>query len=133
MHRTLFQFDETSLFAFGSGVKGFLFDENIPRQILFTPSLPVIHATDLGSSVPDSDIWAYAKSRSLVIISKDSDFSNRIIVSSPPPWIVHLRFGNMRKRDYHSFFLRVWPQIEQLLPDHKLINVFLDRIEAIQG
>lgn len=114
-------------------MNGFLFDENIPRKVLFRPSLPVIHATDLGSGITDTDIWSYAKSHSLVVITKDSDFSNRIMVSSPPPWIVHLRFGNLRRREYHVFFQRVWPRIELLLPAHKLINVFLNRIEAIQG
>lgn len=114
-------------------MNGFLFDENIPRQTTFTASLPIAHATDLGSSISDSDIWSYAKSHSLVIVTKDTDFSNRIMVSSPPPWIVHLRFGNLRRRDYHTFFARVWPQIEKLLPAHKLINVYFDRIEGIQG
>ncbi|MES2661623.1 MAG: DUF5615 family PIN-like protein [Verrucomicrobiota bacterium] len=113
-------------------MNGFLFDENVPRQILFSPSLPVTHATDLGNGISDSDIWSYARSHSLVVITKDSDFSNRIMVSSPPPWIVHLRFGNLRRRDYHAFFSRVWPRIEQLLPANKLINVYLDRIEAVQ-
>ncbi|MFV0337646.1 MAG: DUF5615 family PIN-like protein [Chthoniobacterales bacterium] len=96
-------------------------------------SLPIIHATDLGKSISDSDIWTHAKEHSLVIVSKDSDFSNRIMVSSPPPWIVHLRTGNLRKHDYHAFLKHVWPQVETLLPASKLINVYFDRIEAIQG
>ena len=112
---------------------GFLLDENIPRQTTLLASLPITHATDLGSSISDSDIWAHAKKHSLVIITKDTDFSNRAIVSSPPPWIVHLRFGNLKRRDYHMFLSRVWPQIEKLLPAHKLINVYFDRIEGIQG
>jgi predicted nuclease of predicted toxin-antitoxin system len=114
-------------------VTGFLFDENIPRQTTLSASLPIIHATDLGCSVSDSDVWTHAKNHSLVIVSKDADFSNRIMVSSPPPWIVHLRFGNLKRHDYHAFLKRVWPQIEGLLPTHKLINVYLDRVEGIQG
>ena len=112
---------------------GFLFDENIPRQTTLVASFPISYATDLGGSVSDTEIWAYAKQHSLAIITKDTDFSNRIIVSSPPPWIVHLRFGNLKRRDYHEFLSRVWPQIEKLLPAHKLINVYFDRIEGIQG
>lgn len=81
----------------------------------------------------DSDIWTHAKKHSLAIVTKDTDFSNRIIVSSPPPWIVHLRFGNLERKDYHAFLRRVWPRIEGLLPAHKLINVYFDRIEGIQG
>ena len=84
-------------------MKGFLFDENLPVNILFSPSLPVEHVTDLGESPSDTEIWEYAKQNDLVIVSKDADFSDRIITSTPPPRVVHLRFGNMRKRDFHAF------------------------------
>ena len=49
-----------------------------------------------------------------------------------PPKVVHLRFGNMRKSAFHSFLARVWSQIEDLVIDHKLINVYLDEIEAFK-
>ncbi|MFV0415837.1 MAG: DUF5615 family PIN-like protein [Chthoniobacterales bacterium] len=77
--------------------------EYIPHQITLSASLPIIHATDTGKSVSDSDIWTHAKEHSLVIVSKDSDSSNRSMVSSPPPWIIHLKTGNLRKHDYHAF------------------------------
>jgi predicted nuclease of predicted toxin-antitoxin system len=54
----------------------------------------------------------------LVIVTKDADFSDRIIVSNPPPRVVHLRFGNMRKNDFHAFLQNIWPQIEQLIQTH---------------
>jgi len=44
---------------------------------------------------------------------------------------VHLRIGNMRRRDFHEFLAKVWPQVETLLPAHKLVNVYADRIEAV--
>lgn len=53
------------------------------------------------------------------------------MLAEPPPWIVHLRIGNMRKRDFHTFLEKVWPQIEALLPVNKLINVYRDKIEAV--
>jgi len=67
----------------------------------------------------------------LVIVSKGADFSDRIIIHSPPPWVVHLRFGNLRKKDFHALLARLWPQIETLLKFHKLVNVYADRIEGI--
>ena len=48
----------------------------------------------------------------------------------PPPWIVHLRFGNRRRNDYHALLAKMWPNIEALLPSHKLICVYHNRIEA---
>jgi predicted nuclease of predicted toxin-antitoxin system len=113
-------------------LNGFILDENIPSRITFTPRLPVIHVRDIGESLSDSQLWEYAESNGYVIVTKDADFSNRIMFRSPPPWVVHLRIGNMRKQEFHAFLQRVWPQIEALLPDHKLVNVFVDRIEGIK-
>jgi predicted nuclease of predicted toxin-antitoxin system len=114
-------------------LKGFLFDENVPRGGTFAPSLPVIHATDLGSSPTDTDLWRHAQSQSLVIVTKDADFSDRVMLAPPPPpWVVHLRFGNLRLREFHTLLARVWPQVESLLPAHKLISVHADRIESVR-
>lgn len=41
-------------------MKSFLFDENVPMPLRFVPSLPVIHATSLGSSSSDQELWTYA-------------------------------------------------------------------------
>lgn len=113
-------------------MKGFLFDENLPINIQFSPSLPVEHVTDLGESLSDTEIWEYAKANDLAVVTKDADFSDRIIISEPPPRIIHLRFGNMRKRDFHAFLARVWPRLEVLIKTHKLVNVYLDSIESIE-
>jgi len=51
-------------------------------------------------------------------------------VSKAPPWIVRLRFGIMRRKEFHRFLAGVWPQIESMLPAHKLICVYADRIES---
>jgi hypothetical protein len=34
-------------------MKGFLFDENLPVNIQFSPSLPLKHVTDLGGSLSE--------------------------------------------------------------------------------
>ena len=110
-------------FSVGIGsVSGFLLDENLPYRLRFTPSHPVHHSSDVGLNPSDSDLWDFAQERDLVIVTKDSDFSDRILVSSPPPRIIHLRFGNLEK---------VWPRLEVLSKSRKLINVYLDRIETV--
>jgi predicted nuclease of predicted toxin-antitoxin system len=75
-------------------VKGFLFDENLPRQIEFRPSLPVIHATEIGVRCSDGRLWQFARENDLAIVSKDIDFSQRVVRSKPLPWVIHLRMGN---------------------------------------
>ena len=112
-------------------MNGYVLDENLPQQLRFTPALPVVHVRDLGPSLTDSEVWTHAKTNDLVIVTKDADFSDRIMLLEPPPRVVHLRFGNMRLAAFHAFLAHVWPNIEALLEDHKLVNVYLDRLEAV--
>lgn len=112
-------------------MKGFLLDENLPSRLRISPSLPVVPFSKAGSRPSDSEIWEFARREDLVIVSKDADFSDRIITQSPPPWVVHLRFGNLRRTEFHALLARVWPQIETLLKSHKLVNVYHDRLEGI--
>ena len=72
-------------------MKGLLFDLDLPSRIHFTPELPLVALADLGANPTDSESWAFARQRRLVIVSKDADFSERIIVSTPPPWVVHIQ------------------------------------------
>jgi predicted nuclease of predicted toxin-antitoxin system len=112
-------------------VNGWLIDQNLPARLAFSPRLPVTHATTLGPNPSDSELWAYAREQRLAIVTKDSDFSQQIILQTPPPWVVHVRVGNVRRREFHALLARVWPQVEALLPEHKLVNVYIDRVEAI--
>lgn len=113
-------------------MKGFLFDENIPTPLRFIPSLPVVHATLLGRSPSDRVLWTFATQNDLAIVSKDTDFADRIMHSVPPPWVIHLRFGNLRRAAFDALLATAWPRVESLLPAHKLIRVFADRIESIR-
>ena len=112
-------------------MKGFLFDENLPENLIFSPSLPIVHVRAIGAMMNDSAIWAHAKRNDLAIVTKDADFSIRALLNPAPPQVVHLRIGNMRKRDFHNFLGGVWPQIELLLKTHRLVNVYHDRIGAV--
>ena len=112
-------------------MNGFLFDANVPSRLHFEPSLPLIPLSPVGLNPTDTDIWNYAANHSLVIVSKDADFSDRIILRNPPPWIVHIRFGNVRKVKFHYTLARLWPRVELLLKTHKLVNIYDDRVEGI--
>ena len=132
MYKILLGSDGQSLLASWGPLKGFIFDENVPRQLQFQPSLPYTHVSDLNRGLSDGEIWTYARVNELVIVTKDADFSNRIMVNESPPWVVHLRFGNMRLREFHAFLAKAWPMIEALLPANKLAHVHVDRLEAIR-
>lgn len=113
-------------------MKGFLFDENLPRAPTLQTPFGLTHALEIGPRPTDSRIWMYAQQNDLAIVTKDADFSQRIILSEPPPRVVHLRVGNMRGRDFADWLKRVWPRIESSVSTHKLVNVYLDHIEAVE-
>lgn len=113
-------------------MKGFLFDENLPRVPTLQTRLPVTHALDLGARPTDSQLWAHAEENDLTIVTKDADFSQRIVLRVPPPRVIHLRVGNMRGRDFAAWLKTVWPQIESTVATHKLVNVYRDHIEAVK-
>jgi predicted nuclease of predicted toxin-antitoxin system len=114
-------------------MKGFLFDQNLPSRIEFKPSLPVHHVTEIHAQPTDTEIWLHAKRHEFAIVSKDTDFFHRIIAAEPPPWVVHLKVGNLRRRDFHRFLAGIWPKIEAALPRHKLVTVYADHMEVVSG
>jgi predicted nuclease of predicted toxin-antitoxin system len=113
-------------------MRGFLFDENLPRVPSLQTGLPVTHALELGSRPTDTQLWSHAEQNDLAIVTKDADFSRRIVLSAPPPRVIHLRVGNMRHRDFAAWLERIWPHIESTIATHKLVSVYRDRIEAVK-
>ena len=112
-------------------MKGFYFDHNIPREISFGTSCPIVAGEELGASPKDSKVWEFARENDLTIVTKDADFSIRISVSSPPPKVIHLRIGNLKRKAFLRLLSTMWPRIEATLKTHKLVNVYLDRVEGI--
>lgn len=108
-----------------------LIDVNLPKKIKIWSGKKFIHVFDLNDEWPDSKIWEYAKTNHLTIVTKDADFSDRIIVSEPPPKVVHMKIGNMRMREFHDFVSKYWKEIATASQDHKLINVYRNKIIAI--
>jgi predicted nuclease of predicted toxin-antitoxin system len=111
-------------------MKGILFDGNLPARLRFSPKLPIISLSKAGRNPSDSQIWEFARKNDLVVVSKDADFSDRIITQSPPPRVMHIRFGNLRRNEFHAVLARFWLRIETLLKSHKLVNVYADRLEG---
>jgi predicted nuclease of predicted toxin-antitoxin system len=112
-------------------VKGFLIDENLPDRLRLKLPLPVMHSTDIAQSPSDEVIWEFARAHELVIITKDADFTERAMLGQPPPWIVHLRVGNLRRKEFEEFSSRNLSKILAHLPDTKLVSVYTDRIETV--
>jgi predicted nuclease of predicted toxin-antitoxin system len=111
---------------------GFMIDVNLPYRFSLWSGEAFVHMRDLGGRWSDSAIWRHAQANDLVIVTKDTDFSDRALISQPPPRVVHVRVGNLRIRELHALLHRTWPAIVELSRDNRLVQVFADRIEAIQ-
>ena len=110
----------------------YLIDANLPYYFSVWHGEQYIHQCDLGDSWTDEQIWDYAQENNLIIVTKDSDFSNKLIAVEPPPKVVHLRIGNMKMKEFHDFISGIWPEVEEKIKNNKLVNVYSDKILTIE-
>lgn len=110
----------------------YLVDTNLPYYFSLWRTEEYLFQRDFDPSAPDTDVWDYAKNHELTIITKDRDYSDRILLTSPPPRIIHLKIGNLKMREFHNFISEQWNTILNLSATYKLVYVFLDRIECIE-
>jgi predicted nuclease of predicted toxin-antitoxin system len=110
----------------------YLVDTNLPYYFSLWRTDDYVFQRDFDPSAPDTDVWEYARERELTIITKDRDYSDRILLTSPSPRIFHLKIGNLRMREFHEFISAQWAIILELSTTHKLLYVFLNRIECIE-
>lgn len=109
----------------------FLIDENLPYYFNLWNSKEFVNVIDLENIKTDNDIWDYAKKNNLIIVTKDSDFSNKILYKSPPPKVIHIRFGNLRIQEFYKVLVKMWTDIDENIKSYKLVNVYKDRIESL--
>lgn len=62
----------------------------------------------------DAEVWNYASTNDLILISKDEDFGS-MVLQTPTAKLIWLRVGNCRKTLLLDLFLRVWPRIIERL------------------
>ncbi|MCZ8198607.1 MAG: DUF5615 family PIN-like protein [Flavobacterium sp.] len=110
----------------------FLIDANLPVYLSTWNTNEFIHQKTINDEWKDSQIWQYAMENNLTIITKDIDFSNRILFHNPPPKVIHIRYGNMKMKPFYENISLVWDKIIEMNSNHKLVNVFTDRIEGIE-
>ena len=67
----------------------------------------------------------------MIIVTKDADFSVRVMLSSPSPRVVHIRLGNVSLRALHARLTGVWPWVVENAGKYALISIWPDRIETV--
>lgn len=110
----------------------YLVDVNLPRWFSQWNNPAYVHQHDIDPARHDTLIWDFARENDLTIITKDSDFTSRMMLNEPPPRIVHVRLGNMDMRSFHEAIARCWDEVIEMNRTHKLVIVHADRIEGVR-
>ncbi len=109
----------------------YIIDANLPRYVSVWASGDCEFVLDIDPALKDIDIWKYAAAHGLTIVSKDADFANLVLADDAGPSVIQMRIGNMKFRDLDAFLAHNWSDVCELSTQHRLIQVFLDRIEAV--
>ena len=74
----------------------------------------------------------HARECDWTVLTRDTDFFDRIMLQGPPPKVIWVRLGNIRKADLESLLIRLWPAILNLLCDADLVEVHPTSLEAVK-
>ena len=113
-------------------MKRFLIDENLPRTLRFPGNYHFTYIVDFGRQMSDTEIWEYAIENEYIIITKDTDFYDRIVLHGSPPKVIWIRFGNMRKRKLEEKIADFWKKIVQEIDKYDLLEIYDTGIEGLK-
>ena len=85
----------------------------------------VIHTDDLPDKerTSDSEIRRISRDEARIVISKDGDFIESHVLSGEPAQLLWIATGNIRNRELFGLFEQYWPEIEQNLQHHHLLEL----------
>lgn len=105
----------------------FIVDQQLPPALahwLIARGHQASHVFDIGhGEAEDREIWNLAEREGLVIVTKDTDFSDRRVRESAGPTILWLRMGNTTTPDLFAIMERSWASIEADLPTAAVVEV----------
>lgn len=109
----------------------YLIDVNLPYYFSLWNTSDYLHQIDINPKAKDKDIWQYAQEQNLIILTKDSDFSSRILLSTRPPKVIHIRIGNRNMKEFHQIINKCWQEVLHLIKGHKLVTVYESQMEGM--
>ena len=110
----------------------YLIDVNLPYYFSLWNTPEFIHQLNIGDAWTDEMIWQYAKKQDLIIITKDKDFSVKQFIYGAPPKVIHIKFGNVKLKLFFQIITACWRDAEALISNHNLVNIYQNKLEAIQ-
>ena len=101
--------------------KKFLIDVNLPKHFSYFNSEEFEFVCDLDLSMSDSEIWNYDLKNDLVIVTKDTDFYSKFLLSNNSPKIIYLAIGNLSLKQLHSYFNTNWSKLSNTIDSNRFI------------
>ena len=68
-----------------------LLDENLPHQLGYALKVDWVHASRIAGQATDTQLWEYAKENQMTILTKDTDFFDRLVMKGAPPKVIWIR------------------------------------------
>ncbi|MBU1668698.1 DUF5615 family PIN-like protein [bacterium] len=112
-------------------MKKYIIDANLPYYFSLWRDEAYQHVIDTDPHMKDSEIWVYAKENKLTIVTKDADFSELVLLNTPPPKVIHIKLGNMKMKAFHQAIDKIWDKVLAMSDEYKLVRVYADKIEGI--
>ncbi len=109
----------------------FLVDVNLPKKFKFFNTEQFIHVVDINPLMKDSEVWDYAISNDLIILTKDSDFYLRTAISNNCPKIVYFQLGNQTLNQLHEYFSNNWEKIVNLIQTGNFVLATKKNLELL--
>jgi predicted nuclease of predicted toxin-antitoxin system len=78
------------------------------------------------AAASDDEVWRYARDSGCTIVSKDSDFHQRVLLEGPPPKIVWVRRGNCSTREIFAVLKAAREDIQHFTEDADLAFLVLE-------
>lgn len=110
----------------------FFVDINLPASFVYFAQDNFLFIKDISDTLPDTEVWKIAVKNNYTILTRDKDFYYRAIQSSgKAPKIVLFRLGNIKNKELYIYFQHHWPDIKNLLQQHRLIVLWPGEIQII--
>ena len=110
----------------------FLIDENLPKALGDVIGDASTHASEIAPQASDTLLWKYARERDWIILTRDTDFFDRLLLFGSPPKIIWVRLGNLKKTDLVQVIRSRWKAILDLIETSDLVEIHPDRLEALR-
>lgn len=91
----------------------YLIDVNLPKFFSFFNKENFSFVVDIDLQLSDTKIWEYAIQNNMIIVTKDTDFYDRYLISEQKPKIIFLQLGNVSLSELYLYFKQNWKIIER--------------------